>query len=325
MPEELPKPKMSYIPARAKQFKSVAIYCRVSTMHKAQEDSLENQIAGLKHYVAGNPNWQLYRVYTDQDSGGNTYRQGFQDMIFDCYENRIDIVLVKSISRFARNTVDLLETIKRLKGLRIEVIFHQENLRTSETENDVLISVLGAIAQAESESTGKAIKLGLKQGFLSGKSKLYSRKCYGYKHNQDGELIIDEEPAKVVRLIYDLYLSGLSVLLISRELAKRQIKSPQGKDNWSIRAIQTVLNNEKYTGRVILGKTFTDDFPKNKQRINRGQQERYLAEDAHEPIIDIQTFEKVQEEMKRRSNVGIVDGRYMRKKSHYSSRKKTAD
>jgi site-specific DNA recombinase len=321
MPEELPKPKMSYIPARVKQFKNVAIYCRVSTMHKAQEDSLENQIAGLKHYVADNPNWQLYRVYTDQDSGGNTYRQGFQDMIFDCYENKIDIVLVKSISRFARNTVDLLETIKRLKGLRIEVIFHQEDLRTSETENDVLISTLGAIAQAESESTGEAIKWGLKQGFLSGKSKLYSRKCYGYKHDQDGELIIDDEPAKVVRLIYDLYLSGLSVLLISRELAKKQIKSPQGKDSWSIRAIQTVLNNEKYTGRVILGKTFTDEFPKNKQRINRGQQERYLAEDAHVPIIDIQTFEKVQEEMRRRSNVGIVDGRFMRKKSHYSSRK----
>jgi DNA invertase Pin-like site-specific DNA recombinase len=290
-------------------------------MHKAQEDSLENQIAGLKHYVADNPNWQLYRVYTDQDSGGNTYRQGFQDMIFDCYENKIDIVLVKSISRFARNTVDLLETIKRLKGLRIEVIFHQEDLRTSETENDVLISTLGAIAQAESESTGEAIKWGLKQGFLSGKSKLYSRKCYGYKHDQDCELIIDDEPAKVVRLIYDLYLSGLSVLLISRELAKKQIKSPQGKDSWSIRAIQTVLNNEKYTGRVILGKTFTDEFPKNKQRINRGQQERYLAEDAHVPIIDIQTFEKVQEEMRRRSNVGIVDGRFLRKKSHYSSRK----
>ena len=133
--------------------------------------------------------------------------------------------------------------------------------------------------------------------------------------------IIDDEPAKVVRLIYDLYLSGLSVLLISRELAKKQIKSPQGKDSWSIRAIQTVLNNEKYTGRVILGKTFTDEFPKNKQRINRGQQERYLAEDAHVPIIDIQTFEKVQEEMRRRSNVGIVDGRFLRKKSHYSSRK----
>ena len=189
----------------------------------------------------------------------------------------------------------------------------------------MLISTLSAIAQAESESTGEAIKWELKQGFLSGKSKLYSRKCYVYKHNQNDELIIDEEPAKVVRLIYDLYLSELSVLLISRELAKRQIKSPQGKDSWSIHGIQTVLNNEKYTGRVILGKTFTGDFPNNKQRINRGQHERYLAEDAHEPIIDIQTFEQVKAEMKRRSNVGVVAGRYMRMKSHYSSKQKTND
>lgn len=151
-------------------------------------------------------------------------------MISDCYENRIDIVLVKTISRFARNRVDLLETVSRLKGLGVEIIFHQENLRTSETDNDILISALSAIAQAESESIGEAIKWGLKIGFMSGNSKMYSRKCFGYKHNEDGELIIDEGQAEVVRTIFELYLSGRSVVLIIRELEKRNMKSPQGKD-----------------------------------------------------------------------------------------------
>ncbi|HAU31378.1 MAG TPA: hypothetical protein DCW46_03685 [Desulfotomaculum sp.] len=139
------------------------------------------QIKTLKQIVEYNPKWKLYDIYSDKDSGGNVARPGFQKLIFDCYENRIDIVLVKTISRFARNTVDLLKTVSRLKGLGVEIIFHQENLRTSEADNDILISALSAIAQVESESTGEAIKLGLKRGFISGKSKLYSRKCFGYK------------------------------------------------------------------------------------------------------------------------------------------------
>jgi len=204
MSTENPKTKVSLIPAAVRPFKRVAIYCRVSTTHESQDESLDIQIQTLKQYVAFNSKWNLYDVYSDKDSGGNVARHGFQKMIFDCYENRIDIVLVKTISRFARDTVDLLETVSRLKGLGVEIIFHQENLRTSETDNDILISALSAIAQAESESTGEAIKWGLKRGFISGKSKLYSRKCFGYKHNEDGELIIDEEKAEVVRLIYDL-------------------------------------------------------------------------------------------------------------------------
>lgn len=143
-----------------------------------------------------NPKWMLYEVYTDKDSGGNAARYGFLEMIFDCYENRIDIVVVKTISRFDRNTVDLLETLSRLKSLGVEIVFHQENLLTSETDNDILISALSAIAQAESESTGKALKWGLKLGFLSGNSKLYSRKCFGYQQDENGDLIIDEEAAK---------------------------------------------------------------------------------------------------------------------------------
>ncbi len=214
---------------------------------------MDIQIKTLKQVVENNPKWKLYEIYSDKDSGGNVARYGFQKLISDCYENRIDIVLVKTISRFARNTVDLLETVSRLKGLGVEIIF-QENLRTSEADNDLLISALSAIAQAESESTGEAIKWGLKRGFMSGNSKLYSRKCFGYKRNEDGELIIDEGQAEVVRLIYDLYLSGLSIVLIIRELEQRNIKSPQGKDTWSKHAIQNILTNEKYIGHVLFAK-----------------------------------------------------------------------
>lgn len=322
MSDKTPKLKVTMIPATRQPKKRVGIYCRVSTTHESQDESLDIQIKMLKQFIENNPKWNLYEVYTDRDSGGNVARHGFQKMISDCYENRIDIVLVKTISRFARNTVDLLETVRRLKGLGVEIIFHQENLRTSDADNDILISALSAIAQAESESTGEAIKWGLKRGFLSGKSKLYSRKCFGYKHDENGELIIDEEQAKVVRLIYDLYMNGSSIVLIIRELKNRNIKSPRGKDNWSKRAIQTVLSNGKYIGHVLLGKTYTGDFPNNKQRINNGEKEQFLMKNAHEPIIEEEKFEQVQEEMKRRSNVEIVFGKSKRKASHYSSKKK---
>lgn len=214
MENEKAKPQITVIPAAPRPEKRIAIYCRVSTEYESQEESLEIQVAALKQVVAYNPKWRLCRVYTDQDSGGNVFRPGFQKMIFDCYENQIDIILVKTISHFARNVVDLLETVRRLKSIGVEIIFHQENLRTSEADDDLLISILGAIAQAESESTGEAIKWGLKRGFISGKSKLYSRKCFGYRQNENGELVIDEAQAEVVRLIFDLYLNGHSTVSI---------------------------------------------------------------------------------------------------------------
>lgn len=320
MSDETPKLKVTMIPAARQSLKKVAIYCRVSTTHESQDESLDIQIKTLKQYVACNPKWMLSEVYTDKDSGGNAARYGFQKMIFDCYENRIDIVVVKTISRFARNTVDLLETVSRLKSLGVEIIFHQENLRTSETDNDILISALSAIAQAESESTGEAIKWGLKRGFLSGNSKLYSRKCFGYQQDENGDLIIYEEAAKVVRLIYDLYLNGSSIVSIIRELENHGVKSPQGKDAWSKRSIQTILTNEKYAGHVLVGKTYSGDFPNNRQRQNRGEQEQFLMKNAHEPIIKEEVYDRVQAEMQRRSNTEVVNGKTKRKDTHYSSK-----
>lgn len=325
MPDEIPQKRIRFIPAKMQLYKKVAIYCRVSTTHESQDESIEIQTKILKQVVAANPGWILFNVYSDNDSGGNVSRHGFQQLIFDCYENKFDIVLVKTISRFARNTVDLLETVHRMKGLGVEVIFHQENVRTSEAGDDLLISALSAIAQAQSESTSEAIKWGLKHGFKSGKSKLYSRKCFGYKHNNDGGLIIAEEQAEIVRTIFDLYMGGFSIVLIIRELERRNIKSPQGKDAWAKLGIQTILTNEKYIGNVLLGKTYDGDFPNNKQHKNRGEQEQYLKTDAHEPIIELEKFEQVQAERERRFNIEIVNGKTKRKETHYSAKREKQD
>lgn len=325
MQNESRRRTVNVIPPDINPLKKVAIYCRVSTTHESQEESLDIQIESLKYVVDGTPGWSLYKVYSDRDSGGNLFRPGFQELIFDCYENLIDIVLVKYISRFARNTVDMLDTVHRLKGLGIEVIFHEEHIRSFEAADAMLLSTLSAIAQAQSESISESIKWGLRRGFISGKSKLYSRKCFGYKHNEKGELVIDEGQAEVARTIFDLYLSGLSIVLIIRELEKRNIKSPKGKDTWSKLAIQSLLTNEKYCGNVLLGKSYASDFPNNKQLKNRGEQEQYLARHAHEPIIGEEMYEQVQAEISLRSNIEIIDGMAKRKGTHYSAKREKID
>ena len=287
--------------------KRVAIYCRVSTTRGSQEESLEAQKNGLEEVIKNNTDWTLFKIYTDTDSGKNIYRSGFHEMLLDSYENRFDIILVKSISRFNRNTVDLLDTVNKLRLLGIEVIFQRENLSSKYRDSDLVMSLSASLAQAESESLSEAIKWGLKRGFESGESKLYARKCYGYNNSETGELVINEEQAIVVRRIYDLYLSRYSVDMIMKKLAADGIKTPTGKDTWSKRTIQKILTNEKYIGNVMLGKTYTGTFPNNKQKVNKGEQEQFIIQDAHEPIISIEIFQKVQEEIKCRSSIEMVE------------------
>lgn len=202
------------IPASRSNQKRVAIYCRVSTTRGSQEESLDAQRKGLQKIINDNPNWILFKVYTDTESGKNIYRPGFQEIISDSYENYFDIILVKSISRFNRNTVDLLDTVNKLRLLGIEVIFNQENLSSKDRDSDLVMALSASLAQSESESLSEAIKWGLKRGFESGESKLYTRKCFGYTQSETGELVFNEEQAEVVRKIFDLYLSGYSVDMI---------------------------------------------------------------------------------------------------------------
>ncbi len=315
--------KITYIPSNYIKTYRVGVYCRVSSKKFSQEESLQAQIEHYSSFVDNIPNWFLVDIYSEAISGKDDSRFEFQRMLADCYNNKIDLIVTKSISRFGRNTVDTLDTINRLRAINVDVYFEAENIQLSEMSSDFVISVLAAFDQAEGESTSESIKWGLKRGFESGASKLYSRKCFGYTHDENGQLIIDEEQANIVKMIYELYLSGQSIISITRELATREIKSPTGKDTWSKRAVETILSNEKYTGKVLLGKTIGGDYPNNKRQFNKGQSEQYLKGDSHEAIISAELFDKVKEERERRTNIVVSsEGTVTRKSTHYSSKKK---
>lgn len=213
-------------------------------------------------------------------------------MLLDSYENCFDIILTKSIIRFNRNTVDLLDTVNKLRLLGIKMIFQQENLSNKDIDSDLFMAILASLAQAESETLNGAIKWGLKCGFESGESKLYARKCYGYNNSETGELVINEEQSIVVRRIYDLYLSRYNVDMIMKKLSADGIKTPTVKDRWSKCTIKKILTNEKYIGNVMLGKTYTGTYVNNQQKVNRGEHDQFIMKGAHEPIISIEIFEQ---------------------------------
>ena len=304
-------PKVHIIPpVPPKRDKRVGIYCRVSTNSWEQLKSLTAQVSHLTRITAATPQWLLVDVYMDiATSKTGSSRKEFARMLNDCGSNKLDIILTKSISRFGRDTVEILDALNQLKLLGVRVIFEQEELDTANTDRNLMISIIECIAQAENESRSENIKWGIKHRAASGTSKLYDRKCYGYEHDAEGKLIIDEETAENVRLIYDLYLSGKSVIGIVRELERRKIVSPTGKEKWCKRTVDVLLSNEKYTGNVRLLKSGISEV-------------HYLASDNNPAIISSETFEAVQIEKGRRSNV-IRDGdRNIRKRDKYSSKRK---
>lgn len=302
--------KVHFIPPKPqKRDKRIGIYCRVSTNSLEQLQSLATQVSHLTKITAATPRWLLADVYIDiSSSKTGSSRKEFNRMLDDCTSHKLDIIFTKSISRFGRDTVETMEALSKLKSAGVRVIFEQEELDTANTDSDLMISIIESFAQAENESRSENIKWGIKQGAASGASKLYDRKCYGYKHNEDGKLIIDEETAENVKIIFDLYLRGQSVLGIIKELEKRKIPSPTGKEKWCKRTIDVMLSNEKYTGDVRLLKT-------GKSEIH------YLATDNNPAIISKEVFEAVQIEKARRSNVvKNGNGTVKRKNLKYSSK-----
>lgn len=304
-------PKVHFIPPKPlKREKQVGIYCRVSSNSFEQLKSLVAQVSALTRLTAATPQWLLVDVYMDiASSKTGSSRKEFSRMLEDCKSNNLDIILTKSISRFGRDTVDTLEALNQLKTLGVRVIFEQEDLDTANTDSDLMVSIIEAIAQAENESRSDNIKWGIKQRAAQGTSKLYNRKCYGYKNDIDGSLIIDQTEAKNVRLIFDLYLQGKSVIGIIAELERLEIKSPTGKDKWSKRTIDVMLSNEKYIGIVRL--------------LNSGKYEsHYVSENNNPAIISDEKFKAIQIEKASRSNV-VKDGNYKKRKStKYSSKSK---
>lgn len=229
-------------------------------------------------------------------------------MLEDSKAHKLNIILTKSISRFGRDTVEILDALNQLKQLGVRVIFEQEELDTAKTDSDLIIAVVEALAQAENESRSDNIKIGIKYRAAAGTSKLYDRKCYGYKHDENGRLIINQETAENVKLIFDLYLGGKSVLGIIRELERMEIPSPTGKKKWCKRTIDVMLSNEKYTGDVLLLKSENSDV-------------HYLSSDNNPAIIEKEVFEAVQMEKERRSNVVRSESGSNRKNRRCNSKK----
>ena len=283
----------------------VAAYCRISTNHEEQQSSLKNQIEFYTEYIQRNPYWQFVAVYYDIASGLRTNKRfGYQQLIRDCMIKKLDLIIVKSLSRFGRDTLETIKQIRRLKQMDIGIYIATGNINTL-TTNDSVIDLLAAIDQAESQSRSESIKFGIRHRMMSGKALLNHTRFLGYTKGADGVLQIIPEEAEIVRKIFDLYIQGNGVRKIKKYLEAHDIKTVSGKSEWSTSTIDRILSNVKYVGQVLMQKTYTPDFLTGKKEKNHVQLAMYLAENAHEPIIDREMFDRVQE-MKGHINKSAV-------------------
>ena len=266
--------------------KRVAAYCRVSTMQEIQHHSLEAQRDYYEKLIASRPHWIFVGVYTDQASGRHNLKmRDFQRLLDDCRNGKIDLILVKSISRMGRNTVQFLQACTELNDLGVDVYFEVEKLHINDPQAVRLLTIYASLYQNESESKSTQICWGIRVRFADGSSAFANRPCYGYRRNQDGLLEIVPEEAEIVRQIFRWHREGRSLRRISKALADIGIKSPRGHSKWSIETIRKILNNEKYYGNVLLQKTFISNYFTGKQSVNNGELERYFLEQHHQPIV----------------------------------------
>lgn len=273
----------------------VAAYCRVSSSDPEQLHSLKLQQSYFEMCIHENPNWEFVKIYSDIGSGLRIKnRPGYQQMVLDSKKNMFDMVFVKSLSRFGRDIVELLTQIRKWKKMNIGLYAEMESIDTLKIDDSTL-SILLSMAQEESHTKSENIKFGLRSRMRSGKAILNHSQFLGYTKDADGVLIIVPEEAEVVRKIFDLYLQGNGVRKIKKYLEGHGIKTATGKDVWSTSTIDRMLSNEKYIGQVLMQKTYTPDFLSGKQEKNDGALSMFLVENAHEAIIDKETFELVQE------------------------------
>ena len=287
----------------------VAAYCRVSTLMEQQESSYEAQVGYYTEKIKSNPNWKLAGIYADDGKSATSTRKraDFQAMIDDCMAGKIDIVITKSISRFARNTVDSLTHIRKLKEKNIAVYFEKEGINTLEGSGELLITILSSQAQEESRNISENCRWGIVRRFEDGKVIVNHSKFMGYTKDKDGNLIIVPEEAEVVRRIFRLFLEGNSSYRIKQILEADGIRTATGNTVWQATVIDTMLVNEKYMGDALLQKTYTVDFLTKKKVMNKGIVPQYYVEDDHEPIIPKELFHRVQEEKARRASIYRAD------------------
>lgn len=295
-------PKPEVVRASKRQLR-VAAYCRVSTDDEEQLTSYEAQKNYYTDKIMTNKEWTMAGIFADEGITGTSARKRpeFLRMIRQCKQGKIDIVLTKSISRFARNTVDCLNYVRALKELGIAVIFEKENMNTLEIDSEILITMLGAFAQSESESISANVRWGKRQAMKEGKAIINYKHLYGYRKGADGRPEIIPEQAGVVRKIYDLFLSGTPIRGILEYLNANNIPNISGGSQWAKNAVNSILTNEKYCGDVLLQKTYIDDCINKKVKKNTGQLPMYLVQNHHEGIISREIFDAAQAELARRS------------------------
>lgn len=281
------------------QKKKVCAYVRVSTDSLQQEDSLENQTTYFKGFITANPEWEFVGIYSDQGiSGYKENRPGFQKMIEDARAGNIDLIVVKSISRFARNTETVLKFTRELKSIGVGIFFEIQNINTLSGAGELMLTILAAFAQAESEGASANAKMTYKRKFESGIPAHGLESTFGYKANAQGDIVVDEEKAAVVRQMFDLAEQGIWPSKIKQYLNKNGVPGCAGGD-WDDTAVFRVLHNVSYKGDLILQKTYRDS--RRKQRKNEGQVDQWYIAENHQPIVPPKQWDKVQEILRKRS------------------------
>lgn len=299
--EEKPKEKKS---ATLTHRKRVAAYCRVSTKMDEQLNSYETQYKAYTDLINSNPEWDCAGIFADKGITGTSVwkRDGFNKLIRKCKRGQVDMIITKSIARFARNTLDCIKYTRMLKAIDVDVYFEEQNLHSTQPGAEFYISIYGSVAQAESENISANVKWGKEQSAKAGKAPFFYKKFIGYKKGEDGQPMIDEEQAEIVKFIYDRFLAGDSMQLIAKRLEELKILSPGGKEKWTCSTIQSILTNERYKGDVIINKTYIVDCLSKKVKVNNGERPKYYIENNHPAIIDSATFGRVQEELARRTS-----------------------
>lgn len=282
--------------------KKVCAYCRVSTDSGEQMESYNAQVDEYTKIIKENPAWEFVNVYADAGISGTNVknRLAFNRMIKDCHEGKIDMIITKSISRFARNTVDCLNHVRLLKNKGVEVFFEKENIYTFDPKVELLLTMMSSIAQEESRNISENSKWGIKKRFRDGVAICNTNRLLGYDKDDNGNLIVNEEQAKIVRRIYKEYLDGKGYGSIARGLTDDGIITVAGGKSWYGSTISKILSNEKYKGDLLLQKTVTVDYLSHKRVKNENLEPQYIIEDNHEPIISKAIWEQVQLEKKRR-------------------------
>ena len=281
----------------------VAAYCRVSTKQEEQLNSYEVQKSHYEERIRSEPKWTLVGIFADKGISGTStkHRDEFNKLIRQCKKGKVDMIITKSISRFARNTLDCIKITRMLREIGVDVYFEEQNLHSIDPSSEFYISIYGSVAQSESENMSANIIWGREQSARRGNVSFQYKNFLGYRKGENGQPEIIPEEAEIIKMIYDQFLAGDSFIEICKNLEEQGIPSPGGKDTWQRSTIQSILSNEKYKGDAIINKTYIDNCINKKVKVNHGERPKYYVENNHPAIIDAGTFGRVQEELARRS------------------------